>query len=232
MSWDILAAVAVPIAIASAFSIATAILSRTLRWVLDRRRTSSLDTSRELQNPDLIRLGSTLVDDLGAVSISSYARHGKVRREFTKALDEIRDYLSLDSSENPPIEGAHEPEIGSDQPDSRLRTAFRQVQSGETWNALAIMRRELELDLLGVLGEERMSLRIGAGQLVNLAARRGLVSSDMQSQLRYAVHVANRAIHGEPVSSGEAEEALVIVDRFFSREEAEERTPKAPQAEA
>ncbi len=58
---------------------------------------------------------------------------------------------------------------------------------------------------------------MGAGQLISAAGRLGAVPEGVMPPLRYAVSVANKAIHGEPVEVAEALEAVESADYGLSQ---------------
>ena len=57
---------------------------------------------------------------------------------------------------------------------------------------------------------------MGAGQLLTAAAKLRAIPQDAVRPLRYAVSVANRAVHGEPVEVEQALEALESAETGLS----------------
>lgn len=169
-------------------------------------------------------LGGLLVEDLGKTSLPSYVRDPRVRTEFRRAFNAVREYVGTDAEsgdEDEPVSGKpgiEDSGVAWARPlTSAGQRATSELNSGETWNALALMRREIETalaELLPTSGEGRP--RVGAGRLVGLAARQGIISPQVAAELRYPIGVANAAIHGEEVSPDAALEAIFIMDRVIN----------------
>lgn len=93
--------------------------------------------------------------------------------------------------------------------------ALKDVAEGEPWNALARMRRQLELSLASRLDLQNVERRMAVGRLLAVATKQGVVPVEIAQDLRYPISVANRAIHGEDVPPDVAVEAIVLIDRFI-----------------
>jgi len=91
-----------------------------------------------------------------------------------------------------------------------LQKALETLRSGEAWNALARVRRYIEVVLRQRVQQSSISSErpLSAGQLLNLLARKERLPAHVAEGLRYALAVCNRAIHGLDVTLEEAEEAL------------------------
>lgn len=177
-----------------------------------------------LREPSVQSLGGLLVDNLGKTSLPSYVRDQQARTEFRRAFNAVREYVGTDAE----ILEQGEPSNGQPGlPHSNAswarplttvgQRAVGELYSGETWNALALMRRAVETTLA-----ERMPTseagppRVGAGRLVGLAAKQAIISPHVADELRYPISVANAAIHGEEVSPDVALEAIFIMDRAIN----------------
>lgn len=56
---------------------------------------------------------------------------------------------------------------------------------------------------------------MAAGQMLAAAAKEGAVPPEAVEPLRYAISVANKAVHCEDVPAGAAVESNVLIDRFL-----------------
>lgn len=188
--------------------------------VLKRIRVESVIAESNLNS-----LGQLFVRDLGGTSMPSYVRDPQQRMEFRHAFNAVRDFIG----EQHPPSGVAAPEAMAPEPaetidwmrDSEPQTltaqrALREVADGESWNALARMRRTLEMAVAQRFEEAHgKQRRLAAGQLIAVAAKRGVIPRDAPDTLRYAISVANRAVHGEDVPPDVAVEAIVLIDRFL-----------------
>jgi hypothetical protein len=166
-----------------------------------------------LSSDNILSLGQYLDDNLGGIPIRAYVQDRALAARFDHLLARLSEYVGTTEGVReeqvtaPGIAMAPEPV-----PTPEIAPVVRELETGERWNALAKLRRLLEqrlreyLATAGVPTDQRRS----AGQMVRLAERYKLLDESMSHQLRYAIGVANRAVHGEDVSSGEAQEAIGV----------------------
>jgi hypothetical protein len=205
-------------AIAGAISSTLAVV----RLARDKARLTSLDADGDLEKADLTTLGNLLTVKLGGTSLASYARNDRVRKDFQRTFDQVREFLNREEQDD--LEVRHESAVDPNDEvvDANvLRDAVDAMEQGKTWNALAIARRELELRLLALMDVERAAARRGARQLLEMALRREVVEPEWRSRLDHAIAMSNRAIHGEEVSDAVAEESLNLIRWFLSEHPAE-----------
>lgn len=175
----------------------------------DLRRLSDEAQAIAMDSSDIGTVGKYLFDDIGAVRVSDVVADDRVRRRTLSALSRLTGFISSETTTDggEPASAAVEAQTLS----GDLRTAREQIVAGEVWNGLALMRRHLEI-VLRTSDPRLESARMGAGQLISAAARIGVLPPEVVPQLRYAVGVANRAIHGEPVDVAIALEAVDSAD--------------------
>lgn len=171
-----------------------------------------------LQSGDMQKLGSYLYDEIGIVAIQEYVLEQDVQRQLQVILDRVDDFL------NPPQDGTEptKPEtppittVASGYPE--LEKALSQIQQNDVWNGLARLRLTIEKHLRAA--SERLELDVGrssAGRLVQALASRNVLPPDVAHHLSFAVSVANRGVHGEDVTVGEAIEAVNSSTYAFAR---------------
>jgi hypothetical protein len=198
-------------------------------FILSRRESSrakqTVTNLKQLQLQEAIgsgsidQLGSLLRDDLGSVAIADYVDDGQVQQRFRDLMEGIVRYLEppleADVVEQPPVDeelyAGWSPVVST-----VLRPAQEEIMSGEIWNGLARMRREIEIALRDVLREPPGTRRPPTiPSMWRELVHRGIIDESLGNQLGYAVHVANRGIHGDDVTQAEALEALNIADRML-----------------
>lgn len=172
--------------------------------------------NRAIASDDLKTLGAYLYDDVGRVTVASYLRNETLRQRVDAALDRVSDYVGREADIEPILEAPSNPRVDTDSFDGvgaqsarELREVQREIRNGQVWNALARLRRHIEITLRTLTGDEPTARPSSAGSLVRNLAKRGAISADAAGSLQYAIQVANRGIHGEDIDPGQAEEALL-----------------------
>jgi hypothetical protein len=175
-----------------------------------------------------------MFERLGSASVRNYLSDDEVRNDFNRAFGAVRKYLGQPSEEtwasaqpvsNPAAKTATQEE----------RLLLEQSTSEDTWTSLARARRDLETALGAALDLPADDRRRSAGQMVMLAEKRQLLTSDQTTRLREAVNIANHAIHGETVSPEAAADAVVRISALLQKLEAgatPDLLPPTPQPAA
>jgi hypothetical protein len=167
-----------------------------------------------LASESLANLGNYLDQALGPFSVSEYAQDEAVRRRVDLFVSRLQEYVRQDNDvPGVPVPPAAPLRITStvgEAPDAEFELVETKLMSGTAWDALATLRRLIEVRLK-VFAEKTDVIvrpRTGAGKLIELLRRHGVMDDETATRLRYSVDVANRAIHGIDVRTGEAEEAI------------------------
>jgi hypothetical protein len=204
-----------------------------------------------LDSDDLRMLGSYLVDTLGKVTVAQYARHPARSKIVDHHLIQIQKYVAVDGDAtaekdaaaekkdaadvaSPAAEpGAADEKTGdSDRGTGALQTldvppevqsAYAQLQSGEVWNSLARLRRNInkhlykiaeQLDPTLAASEQRRRI-LGVSQLTRRLLGAGRLAPRQARNIRNAVSICNRAVHGEDVSYEEAQRAFAMASEAY-----------------
>lgn len=158
-------------------------------------------------------LGSYLYEKVGLFTVYDYASNEEVRSRVTKLMEGIRVFIGEPEFIDPPPKPSAPELIGVELESAALAAEFHQAQhdirAGNIWNALARLRRAVEIHLRRMAEERQLpSERASAKQLLRLLVAEGVVSDRARARLEYAISVANRGVHGLDVSADQAEEAL------------------------
>ena len=165
-----------------------------------------------LESDDLRTVGSYLDDVVGKFNIYEYSSNPKVSKTVDAYLEKLVSFVGT--------EAQMEQQSGEPQPLSRVQTSqaipgefdkvLTELRTGETWNALARLRRHLEITLRQVAYAKdiRLERASSAGYLLDILLRDGSIPQDAYHGLKYAVSVCNRAVHGLDVGLDEAEKAV------------------------
>lgn len=189
-----------------------------IKKLADARKVS---LEQVIASNDIRQLGVFLDKTVGQFDVSEYVDSKDVTETIDRYFDGVINFLGTSESANEE-ERVREVDIDHPRrlPDQKdvtelMKPIVSELEHGEIWNALASLRRLLEIRL-----RER-ALKIGfkerhlgsAGQILHILAERDYLAPDVATSLRYAIAVCNRAIHGREVSLNEAEEAFWIVER-------------------
>lgn len=204
----------VPLLSGAAANLAAAIVAK-LKAARDaNQKLAAADENRfhaALVSDSLKELGGYLDTTLGQFSVVEYAQNPEVRKRVNSFLARLEDFVGKDE-EMAPSERA--PQIRPDRVPALVRPKLELVQSrlerGYIWDALSSLRRLIEIELSQVAQVHGVVLpdRAGAGRKLQLLQQRELIAPDVAEELRYAIAVANRGVHGLDVGSDEAFEAL------------------------
>lgn len=223
--------------VVAVLSLAMAIIDRVRAIKAAREKLHAAELSSfeaALASDDLNTLGRYLDEKIGAFDVSEYMNNREVADRVDRYVGRILVFLGTDEEVDEEERVARPGEsteaatlwLGEEPFPPPFDSILREVETGEVWNALAKLRRHLEVELRHIasrLGFKERHLR-SAGQIVHLLADKVGVDRDSLERVRYAVSVSNRAIHGRVVSAAEAQEAVwngavglrQLVDQFPS----------------
>ncbi|AUC23428.1 hypothetical protein BTO15_15550 [Polaribacter sejongensis] len=190
------------------------------RRLLKELKKKELETI--LDSSDILALGEYLDNDIGKLSISDYVDNKKLTKKVDYLISRLTRFVGTE--EEIKSEKEAQEKFESEHPASELIKEFpftekvseefdkiiNELYMGEPWNALARLRRYIEI-LLKNIGEEN-GLEIkkvySVTKLLDILTRNKIIDSDIANNLRYPIHVSNRAVHGQELKRGEAEEAI------------------------
>lgn len=176
-----------------------------------------------LATNELEELGAFLDNTIGQFNVAEYTSDEAVAQTIDRYLDGVVGFLGTDEqvaaeeSTSGEAPGVGIPLVSHKVRSDPLSKVITELDDGEVWNALARLRREIEIFLRNratKYGFKERHLR-SAGQMVRLLAERGHLPDDVAKQLSYSIAVCNRAIHGRDVTINEAQEAFLIAERVL-----------------
>lgn len=220
------------LSLVSAILAATSGISTIVALVRKRRDLhKSLEGAEEavlnarLATLDLGALSSYLYDELGDTKIGALSSNPMLRKKVTSVLDAVVEYVGTDAevrSESDDVgdrreqSGLSPARIEAVHPE--LSKSVEEIRGGAAWNGLARMRRLVEVTLRELARREGLEMSgQGVGQLLRNLDRADLLPPGMMQELQYPIQIANAGIHGEDVDTGQAIEAVLIVDRVLAR---------------
>jgi hypothetical protein len=192
------------------------------------RATDDAKFVEAIQSDDMIKLGSYLDDVVGKLTVREYTSRADTKRRVDVYLERIVDFLNkdtagvgLDTTKSPPrapfsASGMSIAEVWNS---SVVEDIRQRIDKGEVWNALAKLRRHVE-QVLNIVSMERqldIGKRKGAGFLVQRLGRAGVLDELSAMELMQAIGMANRAIHGDEITTEDARKALDAAVSALSR---------------
>ena len=195
------------------------LLLTTITFVLaDYSKRNKLQKAEEskfmqaMQSDSISQIGFYLDDTLGQFTIHEYTSSTQVAKRVDQYIERIQDFVGTE--EKIKVAPTTEPpeEIGleyKDLPEPFL-PIFNELRIGEPWNALARLRRLIEMRLRNraiSLGFKDRILK-SAGQILRILVDRKYVKPNIFEMLQYSITICNRAIHGIDISQDEAEQAI------------------------
>jgi len=165
-----------------------------------------------LASESLSSLGSYLDKSLGPFLVTEYANNSEVKSRVDLFLARLQEYVG--SSGEVRQEAEHAPPTApkpvATGANDELSVVEDKLAEATPWDALATLRRIIEMRLSDLAKQHNLALpeRSGAGRILEVLRRSQIVPDGPGRSLRYAIEVANRAIHGFEVSIYEADEAI------------------------
>lgn len=176
------------------------------------RETRKRKLQSVLDSDDIVTIGHYFNSVVGKFNIYEYVANEQVAKTVDSYLDRLQLFVGTDVEVKASIEEIEAPKVKRipiGYPDEFYR--FRdELGKGEIWNGLAGLRRYTEIYLRNTAARHKISFETpsSAGRLLNLLRERKVISKRSFMQLRYAVDVCNKAVHGYEVAAEEAEKAL------------------------
>jgi hypothetical protein len=203
-------------------NIAASVVRAIKSFVEARRKLAEVKETQfasALNSDSLKVLGAYLDGPIASFAVKEYAHNRDVRERVNTFLARLEDFVG---ARDEPRESLATPEARPLPPelaDPELARIETQIEEGHLWDALAALRRTIELRLAGLASEHGVAKGPGqgAGRLLSVLSQRGIIAPDLAEGLRYAVNVANRGVHGLDVTTDETVSALAVASRALEQ---------------
>lgn len=166
-----------------------------------------------LESNSIVELGSYMDDIIGKFQIREYGENETIRKKVDSYLEKIQNFVGTreDIEQEPAIEKPPQltTQLMEELPE-QFQTVYTELQTGEPWNALAKLRRIIEVRLVNLAGASDIKIvkRYGAGNILKILTDRKLIEQQTVKRLQFAISLSNKAIHGENVSFEDAKMAI------------------------
>lgn len=176
-----------------------------------------------LDTSDIKILGKYLDNEIGQMTISDYVDNESINQKIQTFINKLTRFVGteeqIDKEKSEQIE--IDKDLDFDQQKlkdfpfkGKLGEEFDKILSelfyGEAWNALARLRRFIEIKLRDLCLQNNIPVEkmYSISHMIELLKRHEVIELDVARNLKYPVHVSNKAIHGQDLKKGEAEEAI------------------------
>ena len=141
-----------------------------------------------------------------------YTSSPQVATRVDQYIERIQDFVGTEEQIKlaPTTEPPEEIELGYEDIPQPFIPIFEELRTGEPWNALARLRRLIEIRLRDraiSLNFKERQLK-SAGQILKIIFDRKYIAPNIYKMLWYSITVCNRTIHGIDISEDEAEQAI------------------------
>jgi len=174
-----------------------------------------------LKSSEIVPLGRYLDNTLSKVTVAQYTSSDTISAQVDQYMNRIREFVgTTEEVQSQPV-STHPPEVPlwTLEIPAALKPVLDELATGESWNALARLRRLIELHLNDVANSRKLhpeKVR-SAGKLIDLLEKDRYFDSESAADLKYAIQISNRAIHGLDISRGEAEDAIAHAVRALAK---------------
>ncbi len=186
------------------------------------RELKKKELERILNSSDLIALGNYLDNDIGELSISDYVDNKKLTKKVDSLISRLTQFvgteeeIELEEKEQEQFQKEHIqhdlirkfPHTGK--VGEEFDKIIKELYLGEPWNALARLRRYIEILLKNIGREHGLPVEkvYSVSKLIKMLWKKNLIESEVANNLMYPIHVSNKAVHGQELKQDEAEEAI------------------------
>jgi hypothetical protein len=176
-----------------------------------------------LASSDIKILGKYLDFEIGQMTISDYVDNKNINRRIDILINKLTQFVGTEeqiiketeeqvvdeklSSERKQqlIDFPYKGKLGDD-----FDKVLNELYFGEPWNALARLRRLIEMTLRKLADSKSIATEniTSVTRLIELLKHYGIIDNYIVNNLQFPIHISNRAVHGQDLNQGEAQEAI------------------------
>ncbi|KQO33214.1 hypothetical protein ASF10_19260 [Flavobacterium sp. Leaf82] len=196
-----------------------------LNYIKQQKTLEEIDNKlfkQALESGDIKKLGSYLDKNIGNVTIKEFSTNSKIQKKVNNYIQNIISFIGTEEDIKKADTKLHKQEIIHDNDNIKVPNEFypfiKELQLGQPWNALAQLRRHIEINLREILKSYNIETKefISISQMLSILDSMNLIPTSYIQDLKYAVAICNKAVHGIDISLPEAEEAIQVTIRAFN----------------
>ena len=155
-------------------------------------------------------MGKYLDKNLGQVTIKEYSANEKIQKIVNKYVQTIVNYIGTEEKLNQKISVPENGKEYSANISMELIPIILEYETGQTWNALAKLRRHIEITIRDLAIENNLQTNEYSSPQKILSVMYGLriLSKSTVDNLNYVIKICSRAIHGIELTQEEEDNAL------------------------
>lgn len=224
MTWSEIASIATAVvgtivgALAAYFAAAASSRAKEEEQRVERSRVDAA-----IQQLDRKELGNFLWNAAGDTSIADVIGRPVLDQRIMAALDVVSSFAGEppETLGEPPDETKNVASSGEAYPE--LRRASTEIDEGEVWTGLARARRELELGLAGLTGQQPSANYRSTSSMLRELVWSNRISPSVAQAASFGFGTASAVIHGREVDQNTAREALRAINFALSELRSPER---------
>ncbi|HLN73410.1 MAG TPA: hypothetical protein VK205_08950 [Prolixibacteraceae bacterium] len=189
--------------------------------ILEMLKEKNFETLLETSN--IKDLGTYLDTEIGQLTISDYVDNKDINKRIDILINKLTQFVGTEEQINKETEENKESEKLTKESSQTLKDfpyegklgdefdkIINELNYGEPWNALARLRRYIEIELRNLAKKNNLSIDkiSNMTQLILYLKQNGIINTDISRNLEYTIHVSNRAVHGQNLSKGLAQVAI------------------------
>lgn len=213
-------------------SASTTILSSLFSYFKQRKTLEEIDSKlfkQAIASADIKQLGNYLDKNIGNVTIKEFSTNQNIQKKVNHYIQSIITFIGTEEDIKKTGVESHETEIvnNNDIPKD-FYPIIKELRLGQPWNALAQLRRHIEISLRDFLKQYSIETKefMPITQTLSMLGSMNLISSSSIRDLKYAVSICNRAVHGIDTSIPEAEEAIQMAIRALNEIDKNKKSEK------
>jgi hypothetical protein len=163
-----------------------------------------------LQSSDIKKLGNYLDNEIGQLTISNYVENENINKEINELINKLMSFVGTNEQiiKESKREAENTNEIFNEYNvkfEGKFKDEFNKIYNelnhGESWNALAQLRRFIEISLKKFAKKNNISTdKIHSIiQLIETLKRNELIDNYSYINLKNIIYICNKAIHGEDI---------------------------------
>lgn len=181
-----------------------------------KSQTKSLNDIREKSLDELIDsfdiklLGKYLDNNLGQVTIKEYSANKKIQKIVNKYVQTIVNYIGTEEKLNQKVSVPENGKEFSANISADLIPIILEYETGQTWNALAKLRRHIEITIRDLANENKLQINEYSSpqKILSTMYTLNILSKSTVDNLNYVIKICSKAIHGIELSQEEEDNAL------------------------
>jgi len=166
-------------------------------------------------------LGKFIDKNLGAITIKEYVSNKKIHTTVDHSLNRILRYIGTEEDIKKEVVPIPDTEISFNyEIPEELRYIKDEIKVGEYWGAMATLRNYIVTNLIMTFKQYNMGTDkyipqdqlsyMTPSQLISILSSSQRISQAVARDLRYAISICNKAVHGLKITPEEAEKAVQL----------------------